>query len=160
MSDPRDDSIPAEPVQPADPSQPAEQRVRIRRAPKLGVFMLVGAVLGALVSLILTSTQKADPAIGFAATAGYFAIYGVVGGVLIGALLGLIADRVSRRRAHYVVMEREVVEEPEYDAELEPAADDRTDERVAEFDDADAQPVDADDTAPEPDLEKPADDAR
>ncbi|GAB3399438.1 hypothetical protein GCM10027515_05790 [Schumannella luteola] len=139
MSDPRDDSTPAE-VAPAEPSQPAEQRVRIRRAPKLGVFMLVGAVLGGLVSLILTSTQKADPAVGFAATAGYFAIYGVVGGVLIGAIIGLVADRVSRRRAHYVVMEREVVEEA--DAELD------------EFDDADAQPVDAGDDALEPDAEK------
>ncbi|TPW76923.1 hypothetical protein [Schumannella sp. 10F1B-5-1] len=116
MTDPRDDSSPAE------PAAPAEQRVRIRRAPKLSVFMGLGAIVGVLVSLILTSTQKADPSVGFAATAGYFAIYGVTLGVLVGAIVGLIADRVSRRRAHYVVVEHEVVDLPD-EADEEPALD-------------------------------------
>lgn len=115
VTDPRDDSSPAE------PAAPAEQRVRIRRAPKLSVFMGLGAIVGVLVSLILTSTQKADPSVGFAATAGYFAIYGVTLGVLVGAIVGLIVDRVSRRRAHYVVVEHEVVDLPE-EADEEPAS--------------------------------------
>lgn len=91
--------------------------VRIRRAPKLSVFLVLGAFLGALVTLILTSQFTADPAVGFAATAGYFLLFGVPAGIALGAAVGLILDAVSRRRAKTVTAEREVVGE----AEDEPA---------------------------------------
>ncbi|MBI5162175.1 MAG: hypothetical protein HY996_12305 [Micrococcales bacterium] len=83
------------------------QRARIRRAPKLGVFIGVGIVLGVLASLILTSTQKADPQVGFAATAGYFALYGIAVGALVGALVGVILDAVLRRRSREAVVARD-----------------------------------------------------
>ncbi len=31
---------------------------------------------------------------------GYFALFGVIGGILLGALVALILDRLSVRRAH------------------------------------------------------------
>ena len=87
--------------------------VRIRRAPKLGVFLLVGAAVGALVTLVLTSLFPADPAIGFAATFGYFLLFGAPFGAVLGAVVGLIVDRVSIARARTVTVEREIVEGPE-----------------------------------------------
>ncbi|WP_208320382.1 MULTISPECIES: hypothetical protein [unclassified Salinibacterium] len=83
----------------------------VRRAPKLGVFLLVGGALGALLTLIITSLFPADPAFGFAASYGYFLIYGVPFGVLVGALIGLALDRRSKRRTHTVVVEHERVDD-------------------------------------------------
>jgi hypothetical protein len=90
-------------------SDPELSEVRIRRAPKLGVFLLVGAVLGTLVTLILTSLFPADPAIGFAASFGYFLLFGAPAGAAVGALVGLIIDRVSLARSRTVTVERQVV---------------------------------------------------
>ena len=88
-----------------------QSEVRIRRAPKLPVFLVLGAVVGALVTLIVTSLFPADKHVGFAATVGYFMLYGIPAGVVLGAVVGLILDRVSTRRAKTVLVEREVVGE-------------------------------------------------
>jgi hypothetical protein len=90
-------------------SDPERSEVRIRRAPKLGIFLLLGAVVGALVTLILTSMFEPDPAIGFAASFGYFLLFGAPAGAALGAIIGLIIDRVSVARARTVTVEREVV---------------------------------------------------
>ncbi|MDQ2699609.1 MAG: potassium transporter Trk [Actinomycetota bacterium] len=89
-----------------------KREVSIRRAPKLPVFMIIGGAVGALATLIVTSLFPADKAIGFAATLGYFMLYGVPIGVALGAILGLILDRVASRRAKTVTVEREVVGDP------------------------------------------------
>ena len=89
--------------------------VKIRRAPKLGVFIALGALVGAIATLIVTSQFPADPAVGFAATAGYFLLFGVPAGVALGAAVGLIIDRVSIARARTVTVEREVVEGSDFD---------------------------------------------
>ncbi len=83
--------------------------VRIRRAPRLWVFLLLGAILGAIVTLIVTSLAPADPKVGFAATYGYFCLYGVPAGFAIGTLVGLLLDRRSVRRARTVTAEHERV---------------------------------------------------
>jgi membrane associated rhomboid family serine protease len=79
-------------------SEDEETIVRIRRAPKFSVFLIVGGALGVIVALILTSLFPVDPNIGFGPIFGYFAIFGLVGGVLIGAIVALILDRVLSRR--------------------------------------------------------------
>ncbi len=76
--------------------------VRIRRAPKFSVFLILGALVGIFVSLVLTASFPIDPTVGFGATFGYFAIYGFVGGILSGAIVALIFDRVLRRSARTV----------------------------------------------------------
>jgi membrane associated rhomboid family serine protease len=79
-----------------------EQRVRIRRAPKFSVFLVLGALVGIFVSLVLTAAFPIDPAVGFGPTFGYFAIYGFVGGLLLGSIVALIFDRALSRRAKTV----------------------------------------------------------
>ena len=79
-----------------------ETPVRIRRAPKFSVFLVIGALVGVLVSLVLTASFPIDPTVGFGPTFGYFAIYGFVGGLLLGSIVALIFDRVLRRGARTV----------------------------------------------------------
>jgi hypothetical protein len=90
----------------------AIREVRLRRAPRLPIFLVLGAVLGAIVTLIVTASTPADPKIGFAATYGYFCVFGVPAGIVLGALVGLVLDRVSIRRARIVDAELEQVEAP------------------------------------------------
>lgn len=86
-------------------SKPTTDEVTVRRAPKIPAFMFLGAVVGVIVTLILTSLFPADPAVGFGALFAYFALYGVTGGVVLGAIVGIIIDRVSTRRAKTVTVE-------------------------------------------------------
>ena len=85
--------------------------VRVRRAPRLPVFLVLGAILGAIVTLIITSTVgHVDPKVGFGATYGYFCVFGVPAGIVAGALVGLVLDRRSQRRARVVPAEHEQIE--------------------------------------------------
>jgi membrane associated rhomboid family serine protease len=79
-----------------------ETSVRIRRAPKFSVFLVLGALVGILVSLVLTASFPIDPKVGFGPTFGYFAIYGFVAGLLVGAIVALIFDRALARRTKTV----------------------------------------------------------
>jgi hypothetical protein len=76
--------------------------VRIRRVPKFSVFIVLGAVVGELVTIILVSSFPIDPTVGFAAVLGYLSIYGLTAGVLVGAVVAIILDRVLSRRAKTV----------------------------------------------------------
>ena len=87
----------------------APTRVSIRRAPRLGAFLFLGGAVGAIATLVLTSLFPADPAVGFAASFGYFALFGVPAGVLLGAVVGILLDVVSVRRSRTVTVERDIV---------------------------------------------------
>jgi hypothetical protein len=84
--------------------------VRIRRAPKIPVFLVLGGVLGAVLTLIVTALFPADPSVGFAALYGYFVLYGVPLGVVLGALVAFGFDRASERRAASVTAELTTVD--------------------------------------------------
>lgn len=107
----RDNGEVTESETPAEqPPEPETREATMRRAPKLGAFLVVGAGLGAFVTLILTSLFPADPNVGFAASYAYFLIYGIPAGLAIGAVLGLAFDRRSRRRARTVMVEHRRVD--------------------------------------------------
>jgi hypothetical protein len=91
--------------------QPPLTEVRVRRAPRLPVFLVLGAVLGAIATLVVTATVgHVDPKVGFGATFGYFCLYGVPVGIVVGAMAGLLLDRRSQLRAQVVTADRERVE--------------------------------------------------
>jgi hypothetical protein len=96
-----------------------EGRATFRRAPKLSMFLLVGGALGAIVTFILTAIFPIDPQVGFGPLVGYFMLYGIPAGVVLGAIVGLILDRRSRRRATGVSVERENVVESEPEPPVE-----------------------------------------
>jgi hypothetical protein len=91
----------------------SESEVSIRRAPRIGVFLIVGAMLGALVTLILTSLFPVDPLVGFAATYAYFCLFGIPAGLTLGAAIALLLDLISRRRTRTVTVARDEVTEAE-----------------------------------------------
>lgn len=96
-----------------------ESSVKVRRAPKYPAFIIVGAGVGIIATLILVSLFPVDPATGFAATFAYFALYGVTAGVLVGAVLALVLDRVTMRRSREATAEHTTVEAPPIEGELE-----------------------------------------
>ena len=97
--------------------------VRIRRAPKIPVFLITGAGLGAIVAFILTASFPADPAVGFPALFGYFALYGVTGGVLLGGIVAVILDRRADRRTATLQATVERTETPEAATAATPVPD-------------------------------------
>ena len=82
----------------------------IRRAPRVPVFLILGALVGFIVTLALTASFPSDPAVGFPATFGYFLLYGVPAGIVLGAIVAVVLDRVSARRAKQVTFELTTVD--------------------------------------------------
>ena len=87
----------------------SSSEVSIRRAPKIGVFLILGAMVGLLGTLILTSLFQPDPTVGFVASFAYFCLYGIPAGVALGALVAIILDLISTRRARTVTVERDEI---------------------------------------------------
>jgi hypothetical protein len=112
---------------PAPNAVTSPDQVTIRRAPRFSVFILGGAVLGFLVTVIVVAlTMGIDrgnqqETTGFAGLVGYFSLYGVSIGMLVGAVVAVVLDRVSSRRAARLTAERIAVDPaPEtVDGELE-----------------------------------------
>lgn len=104
--------------EPLDVPQDADEvttTVTIRRAPKFSAFIVVGALIGFLVTLVATSLFPSDPEVGFAASLGYFSLYGVSIGALLGAVIALAFDRRANRRSTEVLagkLEVHVEQEP------------------------------------------------
>jgi hypothetical protein len=90
--------------------------VRIRRAPKFSVFLVLGALVGILVALILTASYPIDPKVGFGPVFGYFAIYGFVGGLLVGSIVALLFDRILGRRARTVTVTVDRLQVPDQES--------------------------------------------
>lgn len=101
MSEP----IPAD----ASPTDTADAEVRVRRAPRFGAFMVVGGGLAALATLIVTGLFPSDPSVGFVALFAYFCLFTVPAGVVVGAVIALLLDRRSSRRARTVTAVRETI---------------------------------------------------
>ncbi|HWS58193.1 MAG TPA: hypothetical protein VN257_06610 [Actinotalea sp.] len=98
MSQPADDPTPPTPERPA-PERPAPPpavvRATVRHAPRFRSFMGVGAVLGMLLGAVLTLTApsgEADLAV-LITLAGAFGLVGL----LVGAVVGVVADTLSTR---------------------------------------------------------------
>ncbi|KTR20555.1 hypothetical protein NS330_06190 [Curtobacterium citreum] len=87
----------------------------MRRAPKFGVFILGGAVLGFLATLVVVSvTMDIDRGdqqdASFGTLVGYFSLWGVTIGAAVGAVVAVVLDRVLAKRAARLTAERVEVE--------------------------------------------------
>jgi formate-dependent nitrite reductase membrane component NrfD len=106
-----------------EPTEPfatvTSDEVRVRRAPRMGAFLVVGALVGFIVTLILTTSFPTDENVGFLPMLAYFSCFGVAGGVVLGALVAIILDRASSRHTRSAVAERTSVEEPPVEGQLE-----------------------------------------
>jgi MFS family permease len=96
------------------------ETVSVRRTPKYGRFIILGAALGAIITFVLTNLFPVDPDVGFFSLFAYFALFGVTIGAAIGAIIAIVFDRVMGRRRKEVAAERTIVEEGTIDGELLP----------------------------------------
>lgn len=119
----------------APEAHPTDERTgaRVRRSPKYGVFLTLGAVLGILVAAILTfafdGTREQAAANGAVYTPmqvfGFLALIGIALGLLLFGGLALLLDRTVGRRTHEVAVEHEtILTSPEKAPQGEPAEGD------------------------------------
>jgi uncharacterized protein YcfJ len=83
-----------------------EATVTVRRSPRYFNFMIVGAVLGAVLALILTYAFPANPVFGRAQVFGFLLLAGIAVGVAVGSLVALALGRLASRAATTVVADR------------------------------------------------------
>lgn len=120
---------------PAPNAVSSSDEVTIRRAPKFGVFIVGGAVLGFIATLVVVSlTMDIDrgdtqETASFGSLVGYFSLWGVTIGAFVGAVVAVVLDRVFARRAARLTAERVEVELPPetVDGEIEDHGDARPD---------------------------------
>lgn len=137
-----------DPRQPSNDGRAHTNDVRIRRAPKYATFLILGGGLGAVVTFILTALYPVDPNVGFGALFGYFALYGVTAGVLLGAVIAIILDRRSDRRAKSATAIIEMTEASQPEAPASASAHEASTFDAPELD------------APAADPAQPGDDSR
>ncbi len=90
---------PRGPQEPAAPTRPPEpRRLRVRRSPRYSVFIVGGALVGAVVAAVLTYSEPASQ-YGYAATLGYLVVALGVLGALLGATAAVVAGSVLDRRS-------------------------------------------------------------
>lgn len=95
--------------------------VRVRRSPKFGVFMAIGAVIGAIVAWVVSAVQPpgvdvAGQPVDTSGVLGLAIVAGVVLGVGAGAVVALIVDRSLSKRGRMLVAEQtdtEPAEQPQ-----------------------------------------------
>jgi hypothetical protein len=83
-------------------SEPQRHQVRVRRSPKVGVFLLLGAIVGVAVAIVFVSVSPQDAEIPTAQAVGFLAVLLAPVGGLVGGLVALLLDRRSERRARTV----------------------------------------------------------
>ena len=114
-----DDPQPVRAVAPAPSEVTSQREVSIRRAPKFGVFIVGGGLLGFVVTFIVVlatlhlgdgatvavtgTTRNSD--VGFWGLVGYFSFYGVTGGGVLGAIVAVVLDHRLARRARTLTAE-------------------------------------------------------
>ena len=98
-------------------SQDRIETVRVRRAPKISVFLIAGGALGLLVALILTfafnGTADPSPNTGVEYSQGqvfgFLALICVPIGIALAGVTALILDRRSQGRTRQVTVDHESV---------------------------------------------------
>lgn len=83
--------------------------VTVRRAPRYSRFMTLGALVGAVVALILTVSFPANDEFDQGQVFGFLLLACATIGLALGALVALVIDRATARRAKSVAAEHETI---------------------------------------------------
>jgi membrane associated rhomboid family serine protease len=87
-------------------SGPERREVRVRRSPRLGVFLLAGAVVGVLVAAVAAVVLPAGGTYTTGQVLGFLAVIFAAIGALLGGLVAVAVDALSSRRARVLQAER------------------------------------------------------
>jgi hypothetical protein len=91
---------------PEAPSE-SEETVQLRRSPKILRFLLTGALVGAIVALILTFAFPPNTEYPATQVFGFLLLIGVAIGAAVGGLVAVVVDRALQRRARLLPAVRE-----------------------------------------------------
>lgn len=80
------------------PEEPAPQAVTIRRAPKYGAFILLGALLGVAAAVLLTFLFPENERYSRSQVLGYLLVFGAAAGIGLGGITAWVVDRLLSRR--------------------------------------------------------------
>lgn len=94
---------------------------RVRRSPKYGVFLVLGAAVGILAAMILTfafnGTDEVSPNTGLEYTTmqvfGFVTLICVPVGIALAGIVALVLDRIVGRRTREVRVDHESVRLPD-----------------------------------------------
>ncbi|WP_430647284.1 hypothetical protein [Agromyces sp. GXS1127] len=81
--------------------------VTVRRSPRYGSFLLLGAALGVLVALVLTFAFPENPDFDRGQVFGFLLLWCGAGGLALGGAAALVIDRVLAKRRGTAVAEHE-----------------------------------------------------
>ncbi|MBW4041301.1 MAG: hypothetical protein HIU86_04120 [Acidobacteria bacterium] len=87
-------------------SEPQRRQVRVRRSPKIAVFLLVGAVVGALAAVVAVNVTPADATIPQPQAIGFLILLLAPAGAVVAGAIALLIDRGAERRSKVVEAER------------------------------------------------------
>ncbi|WP_353826410.1 hypothetical protein [Agromyces sp. SYSU T0242] len=91
--------------------------VTVRRTPRYGSFLLLGAVVGVIVALVLTFVFPENPEFDRSQVFGFLLLWCGAGGLALGGAAALVIDRVLARRRGTAVAEHESTHVVEDDPE-------------------------------------------
>jgi MFS family permease len=83
------------------------RQVRLRRGPRVGAFLLVGLVVGALAGLAIALASPPSPQYPLGQVVGFLVLLFAAVGIVLAGLVAVLLDAASRRRARVVQAERE-----------------------------------------------------
>jgi hypothetical protein len=83
-----------------------ETTVTVRRSPRIVNFMLLGAILGALLAVVLTYTFPENERFSRTQVLGFLLLACVAAGVAVASLVALLLGRIVSRKAVTVVADR------------------------------------------------------
>jgi hypothetical protein len=101
----------------------AESEVSIRRAPRLARFLILGAGFGAVAAFVFTALAPPEKNVGFGTVFGFLLVIAIPVGLALGAVVAVLLDRRSSRRATTVVagkMDVQTQHDAQYPAQPEP----------------------------------------
>ena len=92
----------------AAPEENERVTARVRRSPRIFNFVIAGVIVGAIVALVATFAFPTDGEFGPLQVFGFLLLLAAVVFGALGAVVALIVDRSSRRRAREIEVERTV----------------------------------------------------
>jgi len=91
---------------PEDSPVARERRaVNVRRAPKYVPFLILGGLLGVVVAAVIAYGLPGDEGYDANSVFGFFLTFCAAGGAILGAVVALVLDRLSVRRAEHAVVD-------------------------------------------------------